>query len=145
MNVDEANLREKLLDILRYPNNKKPVRYSILNEMRLEAIDKIIPLIESEVRKEKLKLAQGLTIGGRHGVDIFYQGIPIERYIEQLKPQQEEREAMSKIDYEKEIDNLINPQIMNEDECPECHVNFTELKQQLLALLEACKPDESRA
>jgi len=44
MNVDEANLREKLLDILRYPNNKKPVRYSI------RAIGKMFKMHPESVR-----------------------------------------------------------------------------------------------
>jgi len=58
---------------------------------RIEAI--ISDTVAKAEREAKLNLAKGLTIGGRHGVDIFYQGIPIERFIDKLKSQQESEES----------------------------------------------------
>lgn len=42
-----ANIDDQLLDILRWPNNKKPVRQSTATQIKLEQIDEIKQLLHS--------------------------------------------------------------------------------------------------
>lgn len=56
-NTPTNTLREEVLEILRYPNNKRPERFTIATQIRHFQADQLVELIAQAVNKAELACA----------------------------------------------------------------------------------------